>query len=139
VLKTIDAGATWKPLPTLTTNDFLSVFFTNANTGYVAGVGGTILKTITGGVVSVENELSKVTDFTIFPNPASGKIYISSGKKMMEELSISIFSLQGKELINMKYHPQSPVETDINALVKGVYLVRIQTRTVVEVKKFVKQ
>ena len=40
----------WKwqnPIPV--GNTLRSVFFTGANTGYVAGLGGTILKTIDGG------------------------------------------------------------------------------------------
>jgi hypothetical protein len=138
VLKTVDTGATWKSMPTLTTNDFYSVFFTDANTGYVAGVGGTILKTTTGGSVSVENKPPPSWDLAVYPNPASGKIHISSRIKY-GEITFSIFNLQGEEVTCGKYKPGNPVETDISTLPMGVYVIRVQSSSFVGVSKIVKQ
>jgi photosystem II stability/assembly factor-like uncharacterized protein len=49
ILKTVDGGATWNKLSGGTSQYLQSVYFTDANTGYVAGWGGTILKTTNGG------------------------------------------------------------------------------------------
>ncbi len=48
-----------------------SVFFTNADTGYAAGGGGTILKTTNGGgfPTAAENTSLEST-FAVYPNPA---------------------------------------------------------------------
>ena len=47
--KTTDGGMTWRVLNSGTTQPLFSVFFVDANTGWVAGDSGTILKTTNGG------------------------------------------------------------------------------------------
>jgi len=49
ILKTEDAGVTWKPLSSGTTNVLFAVTFTDAVTGYAVGDSGTILKTTDAG------------------------------------------------------------------------------------------
>ena len=49
-LHSICGFSQWTALPSGTTNDLLSVYFTNSNTGYAIGLNGTILKTINGGI-----------------------------------------------------------------------------------------
>ncbi|MEI7726449.1 MAG: YCF48-related protein [Bacteroidota bacterium] len=46
-LKTIDGGLTWQSF--LSSGNFSSVFFTDANNGYMTSFGGSIYKTINGG------------------------------------------------------------------------------------------
>lgn len=50
-IKTVDGGATWTPLDVPVTSDerLDALFFTDANTGYVAGQTGKIYKTTNGG------------------------------------------------------------------------------------------
>ncbi len=50
ILKTTDAGLSWKTLKSGTTNSLFSVSFTNVNTGLVCGANGLILKTTNGGL-----------------------------------------------------------------------------------------
>ncbi len=50
ILKTTDAGLSWKTLNSGTTNSLFSVSFTNVNTGIVCGASGLILKTTDGGL-----------------------------------------------------------------------------------------
>ncbi len=50
ILKTTDAGLSWKTLQSGTTNSLFSVSFTNVNTGLVCGANGLILKTTNGGL-----------------------------------------------------------------------------------------
>ena len=50
ILKTTDAGESWNPQTSGTSEQFYSATFTNDNTtGWAVGVGGTILKTTNGG------------------------------------------------------------------------------------------
>ena len=49
ILKTTNGGATWTSQLSGTIYRLYSVYFTNFNTGYAVGDGGTILKTITSG------------------------------------------------------------------------------------------
>ena len=48
-LKTTDGGITWTAQTSGVTNDLRSVYFTDANNGWVVGIGGTVLKTTDGG------------------------------------------------------------------------------------------
>jgi hypothetical protein len=50
MMKTTDGGATWINVPISTLEILTSVFFLNANKGYVVDEGGDILKTINGGL-----------------------------------------------------------------------------------------
>lgn len=50
ILKTTDAGLSWKTLKSGTTNSLFSVSFTTVNTGLVCGANGLILKTTDGGL-----------------------------------------------------------------------------------------
>lgn len=49
ILKTNDAGVSWKFLSSGTTYDLHSVNFINPDTGYAVGVGGSLITTIDGG------------------------------------------------------------------------------------------
>ena len=49
ILKTTDAGTTWTTQTSGTTQDLMSVYFTDANNGTVVGYLGTILRTTNGG------------------------------------------------------------------------------------------
>jgi hypothetical protein len=49
VAKTTDGGDSWVPQIPGTPNTLLSIYFTDATTGYVCGIGSTVMKTIDGG------------------------------------------------------------------------------------------
>jgi photosystem II stability/assembly factor-like uncharacterized protein len=49
ILKTTDAGISWTPQNSGTTNSLGSVYFTDSDTGYVVGFGPTMFKTTNGG------------------------------------------------------------------------------------------
>lgn len=50
ILKTNDAGISWAPQNSGTTNGISSVYFTDADTGYAVGSGSNLLKTTDGGL-----------------------------------------------------------------------------------------
>jgi len=50
ILKTNNGGISWTTQTSGTMNCLISVYFTDANTGYAVGESGTILKTINGGI-----------------------------------------------------------------------------------------
>ncbi len=50
ILKTNDAGISWAPQNSGTTNGISSVYFTDADTGYAVGSGGSLLKTTDAGL-----------------------------------------------------------------------------------------
>lgn len=73
-------------------------------------------------------------NFTIFPNPASQTVSISTPA----EAVISIINLKGKLLIN-QVSKQEQTLLDISGLKSGVYLVRVQSKDGILVKKLLVQ
>jgi photosystem II stability/assembly factor-like uncharacterized protein len=76
---------------------------------------------------------------SIYPNPASSNITITSNRTMPGETRISIISLNGQQLIQSRFLNQNKFEMDVNTLTKGIYLVKIQTNAGIETKKLVIQ
>jgi hypothetical protein len=137
ILKTIDSGTTWFELSSGTTNSLNAVFFTDANTGYTIGWGGTILKTSDGGTDFIQPPESLPNSFTIYPNPANAKINISNNPKLTEETSVSIFNITGEEVMIGKLVNQNRIEMDVSNLPKGLYLVKLQNISRIEIQKLV--
>jgi photosystem II stability/assembly factor-like uncharacterized protein len=140
IIKTIDGGTIWTNLSSETTSGFNSVFFTDANAGYAVGASGTILKTTNGGgfPTAVEN-VSMESTFIVYPNPATNKISIETHSNLQGETTICIFNMNGEILQLEKFQRQNLIEMDVSAMAKGIYLLKIQTKTGVETKKLVVQ
>ena len=100
------------------------------------GEGETILKT-TNGVTFVEEAVSPEQTIIIYPNPANNKITILDKKKLPGETTITIFNITGTKVMQYEIGDRNAVELDISTLAKGIYLVKIQTRTIIECKKLV--
>ena len=66
-----------------------------------------------------------INDFTIYPNPANGRIKISS-KNNLHINTIKIFSIVGKNVHYINNY-RSEIELDLTHLTSGVYFVDIST------------
>ena len=139
ILKTIDGGDTWTVLSSETCNNLSAVYFTDNWVGYAVGTGGTILKTSDGGVVSVPENRSRMSAFTIYPNPANNKITITNNIESSEETSVTIFNINGEKLVQSKFRNQNDIEINVSTLAKGIYIIRIQSGSGIESKKLVIQ
>jgi photosystem II stability/assembly factor-like uncharacterized protein len=144
ILKTIDGGATWIEVWS-GSGGVNSFFFTETNTGYAVGyevlTGGTILKTTNGGgLVSIKETSNPQSSFTIYPNPASTKISITTtSNKSNEQVQISIFSINGQLIRSDKFQKPERFDMDVSTMQKGIYLMRIQSTEGVETQKLVLQ
>ena len=137
IIKTYDGGNTWVSDSSGTRNRFTSVFFTDSITGYVVGDGGTILKTSHRRTDFIEEYKPSATNFTICPNPANTKITIIPAKGSLEEMQVIICTIKGEQVMNKQFRDQHQPEFDVSTLAKGIYLVKIQSKDGVEVKKLV--
>jgi Secretion system C-terminal sorting domain len=84
--------------------------------------------------VGINDLILKQGSITVYPNPSSGKITISTPNKG----NLSILNLSGQELIT---HPITEPKTqlDITSLPSGVYFVRVTNDRTVQVGKFIKR
>ena len=73
IMKTTNGGTNWSELPRMTENRLLSVYFSDANTGYIVGYHGTILKTTNGGLSFLQSNNEIIPKSYLlhqnFPNP----------------------------------------------------------------------
>ena len=117
---TNDSSGTW--------NGLNSIFFTDSTTGYVVGNSGTDF---------VERHKPIIAKFIIYPNPANEKISVISEGISKQEIDISIFTMNGEQVFQEQFYIQNQVDLDVNLLSKGIYLLKIQSREGIEVKKIV--
>jgi hypothetical protein len=139
IAKTTDGGNTWNSEWCFTSNYIYSVYFTNENTGYIVGEGGTILKTSDGGTDFIPETHSPQSSFTLYPNPATDKITISKNKSVPGKAVISILNLAGEPVLPDISISKSQCQINVSSLSSGVYIVKLRNRTGVEVKKLIIQ
>ena len=76
---------------------------------------------------------------SIYPNPANDKITITFNSNLKQTEAISIFHINGQQVMQQNFQNQKLIEMDISTLPKGIYLIKIQTNEGMEVRKLVKQ
>ncbi len=82
-------------------------------------------------------EFITVNEITIIPNPANAKITISS-LSITGNTLLSIFNVSGEKVMERQL-TETETQIDISVLPQGVYFVKVQNETMVEVAKMVKE
>lgn len=134
LLKTTDAGTTWGEIETNSTSQFTIIDFFDQQTGLITADYGLMLRTTTGGGnVSVPFvPYNKDTKFSIYPNPATGMITLSSEDNVNSTLRIT--DLTGRILQTGRINKKE-TKVDISALQPGVYLFSVAGAGCVKVMK----
>jgi photosystem II stability/assembly factor-like uncharacterized protein len=137
--KTVDGGSTWTNLNPAVNNTMMAIWFTDTNTGYVAGYDGNILKTTNGGgyPLSVEGNGSPGSGFSLYPNPATDRITIKGQTGTPGETNVRIYSILGALMKEVTYRDQQSHEITTGELSPGIYMVLIKTNNRIESKKLV--
>lgn len=74
----------------------------------------------------------------IFPNPATDKITIAINDNTMEELSIKIVDVIGREVLSLKtFNKIIPI--DVSGFSKGIYMIHIDSKTESQSKMAIKK
>jgi hypothetical protein len=83
-------------------------------------------------------EVSQAKGIDVYPNPASGKLYVSF-KDSSRIYELDVIDIRGKTLYKYPM-PQQGAGIDISKLVAGIYLVRVQDMNGnITLQKFVKE
>ena len=133
------ANAQWITLSRGTDNPLNSVYFPTADTGYVVGWGGTILKTINGGgsPAGIFDKPLTTEYLKIYPNPSSTTITISTPTTPNKNIFMTIFNINGQALLSRQI-TEPIINVDVSGLPQGVYFVKVTDDRTVKVGKFVK-
>lgn len=81
-------------------------------------------------------ENSNETEISIYPNPATDGLFISSKKQLI--ISLRVLNLLGEEIINQTINTNDKF-IDISNYSKGIYFVEVKTEAELVRKKLVKQ
>jgi len=72
--------------------------------------------------------------FTMHPNPAGEQLQISTTNEPMSQ--IAIYSMLGKQILNVQVNNQTTATLDISGLTQGVYVVIIDNKTTKKLIKY---
>ena len=145
IFKTVDGGDTWRTDNNGFTNYWNGMHFINPNTGWMVGVGQTIVKTTTGGNISVKQISSVVPDkFYLeqnYPNPFNPITNIKFSLPEKSFVKLKVFDLLGRELQQLVNESLTAGEYkyDFNAslLPSGIYFYKLETENFSETRKMV--
>jgi hypothetical protein len=66
-------------------------------------------------------------EITVYPNPTSGKVILSSGTSQPAITNISVFNMTGKEVLSRQFSVGSQeMDIDLSFQVKGIYIILIK-------------
>ena len=90
--------------------------------------------TVEGGTTSVENQIEN--NFSIYPNPSNGIFTISYLSAFTKPESVEITDLTGKKIQNIQY---SIFNNQYSIKEKGIYFIKINTKTGIYTEKLIIQ
>jgi len=91
------------------------------------------IENIWGNSVDVENSVSVSFKINVFPVPSSGKITITSNEKELHNVTIQVYSLEGKQIF--KKYENVLKETIFDFPESGIYFIKFIYDKGIEMKK----
>jgi hypothetical protein len=146
ILGTTDGGTTWGYQTSGVSDGLNEVIFPDSVNGYIVGDNGIILKTTTGGIVTSIDPLdqplpTKSGLLNAYPNPFNPETNIGFQIAEYGPVNLGIVDMLGRTvatLISERLSPGSYSRRwDASGLPSGIYFARLQTGSVVEVRKMV--
>ncbi len=136
IQKTSNGGALWEDVSPNISQGLVSIHFPSTLIGYAVGANGTVLKTESGGVVSVMSEPLALPQISIYPNPATDHVLVQSIAPEILE-SIVLFDNNG-QFIYQAEAKGSNAKVDLSMLEANTYFLMIQTNKGRFIQKVVK-
>ncbi len=97
------------------------------------------------GIIDTSNFFVGVQDFPlnksvhIAPNPSNGTFNISFDQAPTQEWQASILDIKGSIIVEKTFNPTNTQAIDLANLSNGVYVIKIQTKEGIAIKKIVKE
>ena len=130
-IRTTDGGASWLAIPSGTGNTLQGIAFSDPSTGTMVGLGGTILRTTSGGLpVGVERFVLEgvPSEFSLeqnYPNPFNGTTTIAFSLARHAHVRLTVYSMLGQRVATLADGEMNPgsydVSFDARNLASGVY------------------
>lgn len=146
LIRTTNGGVNWASVSQVG-DSMLCVSFYDANIGWTSGMNGALLKTTSGGIVSVSQISSEIPNRFLlqqnYPNPFNPTTKINYEIKSSGFVSLKIFDLLGKEVASLVNEKQNAGSYTVNFdsfefnLPSGIYFYTLKTDGFTETKKMV--
>jgi len=82
--------------------------------------------------------ITNTFNLDVFPNPTNGETTINLNEKLAEDLEVEIVSMSGKVLFKSSLAAgKSSLTLDLSQLPAAIYLLRMQTNSIVDIRKVV--
>jgi photosystem II stability/assembly factor-like uncharacterized protein len=141
---TMDAGHTWTAVPTPDGTPMLDAVFTSESTGYMVGVGGTILKWQAGATGVGDLHIGHPGATALYqntPNPFRPKTQFAFSLSEKGFVTLKVYDLAGREVATV-VHEELPAGTyartfDAGRLASGVYYYKLSVGDFVGSKRMV--
>jgi photosystem II stability/assembly factor-like uncharacterized protein len=143
IAKTTNGGINYEILPTRTNYILYCIRFADANTGWIAGENGVILKTTNGGNVFIKTVSSEIpNNFNLsqnYPNPFNPTTSIKYQVESSKHIKLVVYDILGKEIATLVNEKQSPgvyeVSWNASAFPSGIYFYKLTAGDFSETKK----
>ena len=141
-IKTINSGSTWSTINTPGGNVYRSVFFINNLTGWIAGNGGLIAKTVTGAtkIKPISNIIPESYQlFQNYPNPFNPFTNIRFDLNKSAHTKLIVYDMLGKKIATLVNEELSSGSYEViwNASnnLSGIYFYKLEVDGFIDVKK----
>jgi plastocyanin len=78
------------------------------------------------------------SSFKMYPNPATGRVFIESNEFNSTVVKVMIYDISGKLKLSKIHSPEQILEIDIHALVNGMYFVELSNENKRKMMKLIK-
>jgi hypothetical protein len=106
--------------------------YTMPNSGAFAELGQSMILKIGEGATSINEQVT--TEISMYPNPAADMVNISLNGDN-SNATVSFYDTEGRMVINQVFNGQA--EVNVSSLEAGIYFVKINTESNIEIKKLV--
>ncbi len=134
-IKSTNGGLNWSTLSTPhPAQTYKGIYFINDLTGWLTGTGGTIIKTVTGGVTGINQGSAEPLSLKLyqnFPNPFNQVTVIRFELPRASNVDLKLFGVSGNGIMTIKKGFLSEgtysVKLDASMIPSGIYFLRLKT------------
>lgn len=123
-------------------NAIFSIYFVNAQTGWITGDWGRIAKY--SGTTDINDDVNSITEFSLkqnFPNPFNPVTSIQYTIGSNRFVQMKVYDVIGNEVVTLVNEEQSAgnyeVEFDATSLSSGIYFYQLKSGSYLETKKMI--
>ncbi|MCW8811479.1 MAG: YCF48-related protein [Ignavibacteriaceae bacterium] len=146
IFKTSDAGLTWQPQQSGTSQRLNKIYFIDLDFGFAVGENGLILRTTSGGepVEGIYDEITEVNSFKLsqnYPNPFNPSTTIQYSIPESGNVKLEVYNSLGEEVSVLvdEYKEAGNYKINFNAgeLSSGIYFYKLTTNNYSSIKKMI--